>query len=320
VTGATGFVGLNIVERLLADGHHVTGVGRVEAPEAAHDRFRALPGVVEHRIGDVTDEAFLKDVIHVARPDRLIVGAALTPGPGSEARSICALAAVNVLGALRTLEIGLSVGARRAVLLSSGAVYGAAQTVEGWLDEAGSAPQPTAAYAISKLAAEQLALRMAASTPADIRVLRVGTAFGPWERETGDRDTMSPIFQVMTQALAGATVILPREGLRDFVYVRDIADAVVALADAGDARGPYNAAPGMQWSVADWCRLLASRMPFDWRLAAHGDTPTVDLHMTIDRAPLSARRLEADTGFRAAYGLQEAMTDYLAWLGVDQRR
>lgn len=262
----------------------------------------------------MTDTAAVNALFAEHRPERLIAGAAITPSATREARAILPLVEVNILGALRTLEVGFAAGVQRAVFLSSASVYGDAEPVSGVLDELASFPRPTGAYGIAKFAAEQLALRMGLAKDVDIRVARIGTVFGPWERDTGLRDTLSQIHQVMELSGAGTEVVLPREGPRDFVYAPDVARVIATLLDAPEARGIFNIGLGMEWSVADWCRALAEQRPLSWRIAAPGEAANVNYHAPNDRPPLAIRRLQDDLGVPPFSGLHEAMPRYLAWL------
>ena len=315
VTGANGFIGLNIVEHLLEQGHKVTACGLGPLPEAALAEFEGLPGALEPVELDVRDRPALRRVVTQARPEAVIVGAAITPAAGSDGDAMVDLAAVNVLGAVQTLEAAVEGGARRAVVLSSSSVYGAAGDAGLPLDEATSTPAPTASYGTSKLAAERLALRFGACRGVPVRAVRVGTAFGRWERDTGLRQTMSPIYQVMRQALAGERVVLPREGRRDYVYGPDVARAIATVLFAqAPAHDVYNIGLGSEWSVAQWCTALAERSALDWAMASEGEAPTVDYFAAADRPMLRTDRLCGDLGFVPAFPMQAALEDYTVWI------
>ena len=142
--------------------------------------------------------------------------------------------------------------------------------------------------------------------------------FGTWERDTGVRETLSPVFQVTEAALAGRPVVLPRPGKRDYIYARDIAGGLLALLDRAEApSGVVNLAPGVEWTVADWCDRLALRLPgFSYSFAGPDLAATVDHHAARDRSPLDNTRLLEEVGFRPSFGLSEAFEDYMTWLGV----
>jgi UDP-glucuronate 4-epimerase len=78
----------------------------------------------------------------------------------------------------------------------------------------------------------------------------------------------------------------------------------------------YNLAAGFMWSMADFCaRLQQACARFEWRFAQAGESANIDYYAPYDRAPMANERLRADTAFRPRYDLEEALADYLQWLG-----
>ncbi len=315
ITGANGFVGVNLVEHLLEQGHNVTACGLGPMPDAALAAFAGLSGALEPVALDVRDRAAVRAATARARPEAVILGAAITPAAASDADTMVDLVAVNVLGAVQTLEAAFEAGAQRAVFLSSASVYGAAVDAGTPLDEATNFPAPTTGYGACKLAAERLALRFGECRGVPVRAVRIGTVFGRWERETGLRQTMSPIHQVMRQALAGERVALPRPCKRDFIYAPDVARAVATVLFAENAAHDlYNVGLGAEWTVEDWCAALAQRRDFSWSMAGEGLAPTVNLFGPADRPMMRIDRLRDDLGFAPAFPMAAALDDYLAWL------
>jgi nucleoside-diphosphate-sugar epimerase len=207
---------------------------------------------------------------------------------------------------------------QRFVYLSSVAVYGTNAFASEPLTEERTAPQPDSLYAISKYAGERTAVRMKSLTGLDVVAARLGPVFGRWERQTPYRDTMSAQFQTLVHALEqpDREIVLPRPGLRDWVYARDVAQAVLLLLDAPRLNhAVYNVGSGFRWTIEDWCRRLAARHPgLTHRLSSDPAECNVDLHSPLDRAPLSIDRLNQELGYRPRYDLDAAFTDLMAWL------
>ena len=131
------------------------------------------------------------------------------------------------------------------------------------------------------------------------------------------RQTLSAILQVTTAAYSNTgAVILPRAGVRDWIYSRDVAAAVAHLLEREQPiLGPINIALGQEWAVADWCALLEQRFPlFRYEIAECASENSINFHGATDRAPLATMRLQDEVGFKAEYGLNAAFTDYLAWI------
>ncbi len=318
VTGACGFVGCNLVEHMLERGRTVVAVDRAETwPADAVERFDDLPGTVLFVAADVRDEAAVDAAFALAAAeggiDGVVHAAAITPGPEREVRDADLIAQVNYLGTLRVLAAAQRHGARRLLYPSSASVYGDAAFPDRPLDEAIDAPLPNAVYGIAKYAAERSALRLGGLWGIDVVSARVGAVFGPWERDTGLRDTFSGPMLATRAMLRGERVVLAREGPRDWVYAADVAGALVALLDAPElAFTVYHVSAGRRWTLADWCRALAGRLGAErFELAPDAADATLALGER-DRSPLRIDRLLGV--YEPRYGLSEALPHYLAWL------
>jgi nucleoside-diphosphate-sugar epimerase len=114
-----------------------------------------------------------------------------------------------------------------------------------------------------------------------------------------------------------APAILPRSHLRDWLYARDAAAAVLELLYARTRRHlVYNLAAGFMWSIADFCaRLQQVCSGFEWRFDQNGESANIDYYAPSDRSAMAIERLRSDTAFLPRYNLAEALADYLQWLG-----
>ncbi|MBU4611297.1 NAD(P)-dependent oxidoreductase [Achromobacter sp. GG226] len=315
ITGMGGFVGLALAEHLLRRGETVIGLDVRALPEAAQQAFASLPGKLVFEPGDVCDLVSLQDVLARHRPTRLVSLAAITAGQTRERSAPGSIAHVNVAGAWNVVAAAAACGVPRVVHASSGSVYGHSGRGTALLDEATTPLAPEALYGISKLAAEAGAQRLAELHGLDLVVARLGTCFGPWEAETGVRDTLSAPLQILRCAERGETAVLPRDSLRDWLYVRDNAAGMACLLDAPRlTHRCYNIAAGFRWALSDWCAMLVIRYPgFDWRVANADEPANIDLYASYDRAGLCWQRLAHDTGFVPRHDLSAAAHDYLAW-------
>jgi UDP-glucose 4-epimerase len=160
-----------------------------------------------------------------------------------------------------------------------------------------------------------VAARLAALWPADIISVRLSGVFGPWERPTGVRDTLSPQMQIIAALRERKEAVLSRPGIRDWIYAPDVADAVAVLVEAPKpTHGLYNISTGNEWTALQWGQHLADLNPgFVCRLAKPGESPTVDLHSDADRAPLSVTRMAEEFGWRARFGCADSTADLNDW-------
>jgi UDP-glucose 4-epimerase len=313
VFGGTGFVGLNIAEALLSRGHAVTLFDRAGLPAAAQRAFAAHDKTLSVVTGDVLDRRLIDSVVAQGF-DTIILGAAITADAARDASDPEGILQVNLLAQIPILTAARTHGVKRVINLSSAGAYGASAFKYPLLDE--ELPcDPVSLYAITKFGSEKVASRLAALWQADFISVRLSAVFGPWERATGVRDTLSPLMQVFTAKTKQSAALLPRAGVRDWVYAPDVADAIALLVEAPTTRHRlYNISTGAPWSALEWGAALAARDPgFVCRLATTHETATIDLHGDSDRAPLAVTRLAQEFGWRAQFGCADSAADLTEW-------
>ena len=320
VTGGAGFVGLNLVEALLARGEHVVVFGREAAlPDPAPARFATLPGRVEVIQGDVQDAAALAEVFRARRIGAVFPFAAVTAGPQREAADPALVLDVNLKGVIATLAAARDAGTvRRVILPSSAAVYGESAYAHPVLDEVATPPVPISLYGVTKYAVERAGLRLAGLWGLDAVAARIGAAFGPWERDTGLRDTLSLHLAMAFAARRGDAVVIPAvPPAYDWIYSRDLAAGLLALLDAKDPpHRVVNLASGQDWAPHYPACLdaLARAFPgFRWRHAAAGEEPTIRWNESKPRGVMANARA-AEFGWRPRHDPAGAVADYARWL------
>lgn len=314
VTGASGFVGLATVEALLARGDTVVAFDRAAPPEDARHIFARLPGTLIEVAGDVRSAEDLARAFAAAEIRRVLHLAVITAGPAREKADPETIVSVNVLGALAVFRACLTHDVTRLVSPSSVSVYGAPPPGCTAFGEDETWPRPAALYGITKLATEQMLARLAAVHGLSFAAARIGSVYGPWERETGVRDTLSAHRSAFLAAHRGEVALLNRPTRGDHVYVRDVAAGLIALLDAPSLdRAVFNLGSGIATDVAEFCRVLARHVPgFRWRAAGPEETPTVVTHVPFDRVAMDIRRIRDATGFQPRFAdLDQAAEDWL---------
>jgi nucleoside-diphosphate-sugar epimerase len=214
VTGASGFIGGRLVERLVRQGADVRVLVRNPASAARLARFP-----LTFHLGDVTDTADL---------DKAVQGCDLVfhcayGTTGSQKRR----AWVNRVGTERTLEAAHRAGAKRVVYLSTLMVYG--QTADGDLDETAPRRRFGNAYSDSKLDAEGIALQYSRSGRMPVAILQPTAVYGPY----GGVWTVQPLATLKTGRMI---LVNGGDGLANAVYVDDLVSAMI-LAAQKDAAG-----------------------------------------------------------------------------------
>ncbi len=318
IIGGCGFVGLNIAEALLRRGDGAVLFDSNPLHPAAAAAFDALPGDLTVLHGDVRQYDSVGGAFSRQAIDAVFYGAALTSGPARERDAPIHVLQVNLLGLVNVIKAAADQGSvRRVINIGSGSAYGRHRLVgEGALQEDLTPSAPESLYGITKHASEAVGRRLGELLELDVRSVRLAAVYGPWEIDSGARDTLSPAMQVALAALRGGVAVLPRRDSQDWVYSRDVAVALLALMEAPTpAHDLYHIASAMPSSVMDWCAALAGQYPdFRYALARGEARATINLHGDKDRRPLSGARLTADIGHTLPSDPNAAFSNFLDWM------
>ena len=246
ITGAAGFLGSALANCLAREGHQVRALDDLSTGDP-----QALSQDVLFTRGDVNDRpklwTLLQDVdcvyhlaARVAVPESVLYPREYN--------------AVNVGGTVSLMEAMRDVGVRRVVFVSSGAVYGD-QGQQPLREDA--PPNPRSPYAVSKLAAEYYVRTIGDLWGIESVILRVFNAYGPGQHLPPSHPPVIPNF--LRQGLRGGSLVMHGEGnqTRDYVYVDDVATALIASATApGLNQHIINIGSGTETSVRDLVRLV----------------------------------------------------------------
>jgi UDP-glucose 4-epimerase len=162
---------------------------------------------------------------------------------------------VNVGGTVSVMEAMRDAGVRRVVFASSGAVYGE-QAEQPVREE--QIPNPQSPYAVSKLAAEYYVRTIGALWGIETVILRIFNAYGPGQSLPASHPPAVPRF--LHQALGGGSLVVFGGGgqTRDFVYVDDVVEALVAAGSvSGVDRRTINVGAGCETSVGELIEMVA---------------------------------------------------------------
>jgi UDP-glucose 4-epimerase len=312
IFGGTGFVGVNLAGTLLARGHEVTLYDRKALPAAAQRSFADHGERLRVVGGEITDIKRIESLIENGC-DAIVLGAAITAGTHLERTATASILQINVLAQIPILKAAIRRRIRRVINLSSAAAYGAAGQRYAVLDE-DTPCDPVSFYALSKFASERSVVRHAELWDRDFLSVRLSAVFGPWERVGSVRDTPSLPFQILAAFDRGEPALLPGQGVKDWIYAVDAAEAVVVLLEAEQPRHRlYNISTGMQWSALQWGKAFAALHPgLQCRLAAPGERSFIELHGP-ERALLSVERMAREFGWRARFDCVDSAADLSRW-------
>ncbi len=310
VTGAGGFLGLNLLERLLSSGHDVCAINDRPLEKIALDAFAVQPGSLEIVIADVRDRSAVRKALTSFQPEAVLHAAAITLGPQAKLASAERTLSVNTLSTQILFEEAVQAGVRRFVYPSSSAVYGTAP-FSGPVTEA-TETAPAGLYGYSKLASELLVAETGRSTGLETVRARITALFGPWEHDTGVRETLSPPWQVAMRIKRNEAINLPDGGARDWTSSRDIAKCLEILLQAESLpHRIYNLSLGAVWTP----HLLCTAMGVEPGRSTCEDPSEVAYNDDLSklRHPVSGARFTEDFGFQFMTPA-EACADYAVWL------
>lgn len=246
ITGAAGFLGSALANRLAREGHQVRGIDDLSTGDP-----QALSPDVLFTRGDVNDRPKLwtllqeVDCVYHLAARVLVAESILYPREYN---------AANVGGTVSLMEAMRDVGVGRVVLISSGAVYGD-HAVQPLRED--SSPDPHSPYAVSKLAAEFYVRTIGDLWGIETVSLRVFNAYGPGQHLPASHPPVIPNF--LRQAVRNGTLVVHGDGnqTRDYVFVDDVVDAMVAAATAPTVdRSVVNVGSGTETSLRDLVNLV----------------------------------------------------------------
>lgn len=242
VTGGAGFIGSNIVRKLLAKGQTVRVLDNFSS--GREENLADLKDRIELHDGDIRD--YWTVVKAVKGVDYILHQAALPSVPRSVNNPLTSNV-VNIDGTLNVLEAARQAGVKRMVMASSSSVYG--DTVELPKHE-GMVPSPLSPYAITKLTNEYYAKVYYQLYNFETVCLRYFNIFGPYQDPNSFYSAVIPKFIVALTNGESPTVFGDGEQSRDFTYIDNCVEANLLAATADGVAGDYfNVACGGQFTL-----------------------------------------------------------------------
>lgn len=238
VTGGSGFIGYNLVYRLLQLGYEVTVLDAAEGFD--------LP--VRFMKGDIRNDALVKRAV---RGNDTVVHLAARTGVIHSIANPRLSFSVNFEGSVNVLEVCGSLGVDHIICAStSGALFGNSQKA---VDE-NSVPSPLSPYGASKMAMEAAFTAYSNSYGLDTCILRFSNVYGPYSRYKKN----------MVNALMNcdkSPIVIYGDGsqIRDFIYVSDLVNGIVKVIE-GNITGTFQLGSGIAASVNDLVKTFCAAL------------------------------------------------------------
>lgn len=304
VTGAGGFIGSHLVERLVAAGADVRALVHYRSSGSREWLNASQPDrEVEFIAGDVRDVESVKRAIDGI--DTVFHLAALIGIPYSylAARSYVD---VNIGGTLNVLQVARDTGVRRIIHTSTSEVYGTARQVP--ISETHPL-QTQSPYAASKLSADKLAEAFHASFGVPVVTVRPFNTYGPRQ------SARAVIPTIVTQVFRGEGVRLGHlSPTRDFTFVTDMVSGFLSAAHADAAVGHViNLGTGREISIGDLAALVMKLMGRSVPIMSDAgrERPSSS---EVERLCADASQAKALLGWQPTLTLEEGLTRTVTWI------
>jgi UDP-glucuronate 4-epimerase len=325
VTGAAGFIGMHVAQALMARGERVVGIDNLNdyydpaLKRARLQRLAETPGQFQFQQIDVADMPAL-EALFKAESFTRVIHLAAQAGVRYSLTNPHAYSQSNLVGFVNMLEACRHHGVQHLVYASSSSVYGGNQLMP--FSEQHAVDHPVSLYAATKKANELMAHTYSHLYGLPTTGLRFFTVYGPW-----GRPDMAPMLFARA-ILAGEPIKVFNHGdmQRDFTYIDDIVDGVLAVADRPPVANPdfdrlnpsaqsswapyrvFNIGHSQPVALMDFIRTLEAELGREAQLDLQPMAPG-DVAATY--ADMSA--LSGLTGLHPKVSLKEGIGAFVSW-------
>lgn len=310
VTGAAGFIGAALSQRLLALGHSIVGIDNLNdyyEVSLKRDRLAQIDSPEFRFVElDISDRSAM-DALFAQSDFDAVVHLAAQAGVRYSLENPQSYIDSNLVGFGNILEGCRHYGKPHLVYASSSSVYGANKNFP--FQEQDRVDNPVSLYAATKKANELMAHSYVDLYDMRCTGLRFFTVYGPW-----GRPDMAP-FRFASRMLKGEPIPVYNEGnmLRDFTYIDDIVEGVVRIAesqmgDAGELYTLYNIGRGEPIELMQFIEVLADHLEVKPELnllpMQDGDVP---------RTGADTKLLERDYQYQPSVSIEEGVGRFARW-------
>jgi UDP-glucose 4-epimerase len=296
VLGA-GFIGLNLVRRLLAAGEDAAVLDHNEAPADVAGRVRWIRG-------EFADPQAVQGALEGAAVAFHLISSTV---PGDEHVEVSRELSDNIFATLRFLEICERLTVPRVVFASSSSVYGLQQTVP--IAET-AVTDPISSHGIQKLAIEKYLLLHRFHRGLDVRIARLSNPFGPGQRLYGRQGFVA---LTIGHLLKDEPILLRDEGrpVRDFLYIDDVSEALDRLGRQDGSPAVVNIGSGVGHSLRQMVAMVEEAIQRPIK-SVPGEPRRADIPVSV----LDVRLAAEGIGFRAVTPVRTGVWRTLRHYGI----
>jgi UDP-glucose 4-epimerase len=306
VTGGAGFIGSHLVDALAARGDEVLVLDDFSSGKRENLAGVLKSGPTVNEL-DVADAQAVRAAIDGFRPESIFHLAAQIDvrrsmeDPGFDAR-------LNVVGTVNLLEAAARADVARLIFTSTGgAIYGEGAERPDELPFAETAPcEPFSVYGQSKLAAEGYVDFYSRTRDLSGGVVRLGNIYGPRQDPATEAGVVA-IFCALARDGGRPTVFGTGEQTRDYVYVADVVDALLAM-EGSQESGPINVGTGVETNVLDLAQRVGASFGRDDFEPVTAPARAGEIERTYLDTETAAERI----GWRAKRTIETGLAETLA--------
>lgn len=307
VTGAAGFIGSHLCDRLLSEGYRVVGIDDLNHyydPQIKRHNARGLATSDRGELieADICDAAAMRDLFEQVQPE-IVVHLAARAGVRPSIEAPMLYTQVNVSGTVSLLDAAVGTGVKKFVMASSSSVYGNCDTVP--FHEGLNVDAPISPYAATKKACELIGHTYWHLHRLPVTCLRFFTVYGPRQRPD------LAIHKFMRMIAAGQAIPVYGDGStsRDYTYIDDIIDGVRAAMERCEGYHIYNLggnAPVMLSELIEKIeKTVGTVAKIDRQPMQPGD---------VERTYADLTRVSEELGFAPKTSMDEGLTQQWEWL------
>jgi len=305
VTGAAGFIGYHLCDRLIELGHIVTGIDCLTdyyAVDLKKQNLRDLQKKNGSRFKYVRLDLTARDLSNIMRHADYVFHFAAQPGVrGSWGRNFEKYVRNNILATQTVLEALKETTVAKVIHASSSSIYGDEAPLPTRED---ANPRPISPYGVTKLGAENLCRTYHRSFGMPIVMLRYFTVYGPRQRPD------MAFHRFIHSAVSGSPIVVYGDGTasRDFTYVAEAVDGTILAMEKAEPGEVFNIGSGKPITVNEAISFLEEAMGREINVrheeAQHGDVR--DTHADIDKA-------KSLLAFKPSVTLSEGLREQVQW-------
>jgi UDP-glucose 4-epimerase len=306
VTGGAGFIGSVLVDRLLAEGHHVDVVDNLATGTLANlaDARRSQEGRMTFHQLDVRSPD-VAELVNRCRPEVIFHLAAQADVRVSVSDPVFD-AEVNVIGSLRVLEAARASGARKVIFASSGGTIFGDPAPEDLPVRESYPQQPLSPYGVSKKVVGDYLYAYRELHELEFTALALANVYGPRQDPHGEAGVVA-IFAGHLLSGQPCTIFGDGAQTRDFVYVDDVVDAFARASDRGGGL-LLNVGTGDETSVNELYAVMAAKAGVDQPAQLAPARPG-----ELQRSALDPGRAGIHLGWKPWTSLDEGVAATVEW-------